>query len=362
MRKLKLVVRSTTGALPVIIAASVVPATSCGSAEGDSDKAKSGPGDASAGQGGAGGQAGVGGQGGQGGTGGVITVDSGGGAGGTVIVPDAGEMCQFGIDESFDVELPPEGTPAEPGQICAAAVEPVESGRAARVTLSGFSSGGTSADGLIEVDPALFDRIVGDPIIEVIDSTNAQVGAMTTSGVTREATGFSFQAAWPNQLFLPPDGMTRMTIRVSLELSCGDGGTRVLHAVTDLHLCDDNNFGVEWVSSGDRCVVCQVIAEMAPSPIVPDKSDDELPLARALRLRIVELARVSNTIVLLAENDGGEGLEYEWHPSVGKVEKLSPDVIAWTVEDGMPAPMIQAAVVGPAEAAVASFAFNEEAA
>ena len=101
---------------------------------------------------------------------------------------------------------------------------------------------------------------------------------------------------------------------------------------------------------------------MAPSPIVPDKHDDELPLARALRLRVVELARISNKVVLLAENDGGAGLEYEWHPSVGTLERLSPDIVIWTLEEGMPSPFIQAAVYSEDAAAVATYSFNAEAA
>jgi hypothetical protein len=101
---------------------------------------------------------------------------------------------------------------------------------------------------------------------------------------------------------------------------------------------------------------------MAPSPIVPDKQADDLPLARAMRLRIVELARISNSLVLLAENDGGEGLEYEWHVSAGRLEQLAPDVVVWTLEQGMPDPLIQTAVWGEHSAAVASFAFNEAAA
>jgi hypothetical protein len=100
---------------------------------------------------------------------------------------------------------------------------------------------------------------------------------------------------------------------------------------------------------------------MAPSPIVPDKGADGLPLARALRLRIVELARVGSTVVLLAENDGGAGLDYEWHPSDGRIEQLAPDVVAWTVAEGMAAPFIQAAVWGADAAAVTSWAWNEAA-
>jgi hypothetical protein len=108
--------------------------------------------------------------------------------------------------------------------------------------------------------------------------------------------------------------------------------------------------------------VCRIIAEMAPSPIVPDSTGDPLPLSQVLRLRIVELARVANVVVLLAENDGGAGLEYEWQASAGKIEHLAPDVVAWTLEEGLAAPTIHAAVWGSDAAAVASFAFNVEAA
>src|SRR5439155_10591887 len=94
----------------------------------------------------------------------------------------------------------------------------------------------------------------------------------------------------------------RMTVRTTLELRCTpDTVTRVVHAAMDVHLCvSDRDFTApEWVSAGDQCTVCRIIAEMAPSPIIPDKRSDGLPLARALRLRVVELARVSNAVVLL---------------------------------------------------------------
>ena len=137
----------------------------------------------------------------------------------------------------------------------------------------------------------------------------------------------------------------------------------MIHAAMDIHLCfSDHDFKTpEWVSAGDQCTVCRIIAEMAPSPIVPEKCADGLPLARALRLRLVELARISNAVVLLAENDGGPNLEYEWHASAGRVDELAPDVVLWTLEEGMAAPFIQAAVFGADAAAVVSWAFNEAA-
>jgi hypothetical protein len=155
-------------------------------------------------------------------------------------------------------------------------------------------------------------------------------------------------------------GYSRVTVRTTFDVACApDGGAaKQVHAATDIHLCTDDTGGPAWVSSGDACVVCRIIAEMAPSPIVPDKAADGLPLARALRLRVVELARVANRVVLFAENDGGEGLDYEWHPSAGEVERLAPDVIVWTVAEGMAAPLMQVAVVGESAAAVATWAWN----
>ena len=355
MRKLRLVVRSRRGALPMVVAVGVVSASACGSKSGlpfaDTPSIDA---SASGGSGGLGGTAGAG---------GGIVIDAGstggtGGAGGS-------ELCELGDLQDYDVELPAEGVPATPGQICAATVEPVESGRAARVVLSASPGDLQSAQGFIEIDPALEQRVVGLPVIEVIDATAPALFGLAVSNVSKASGGFSFDASFADPVPTPETtfdlSLTRMTLRISVEISCEPSTeTRTLHAATDVHLCIGDQ-ELEWVSSGERCVVCRVIAEMAPSPIVPDKRLDGLPLAHALRLRIIELARVSNTVVLLAENDGGEGLEYEWHPSAGTVERLAPDVIAWTLEDGTPAPMIQAAVYGDTAAAVASFAWNEAA-
>jgi hypothetical protein len=153
--------------------------------------------------------------------------------------------------------------------------------------------------------------------------------------------------------------MTRITVRVSFEAACPDA-PQVVHAVTDVHLCDLDDLPVQWVSSGSVCSVCRIIAEMAPSPIVPDARADDLPLARALRLRVVELARVAGTVVLLAENDGGPDVEYEWSASVGAIERLAPDVIALHATADMSNPFVQVAAFASDAAAVASWTFNDE--
>jgi hypothetical protein len=363
-RRLTVVVRTARGTLPLVVAASVAGASCSSDETGIGKSTSANPPGATGGlttdagppsnTGGATEQGGALGAGGTLSTGGVT---SGSGGDSFIIVPPASggtpsDTCQF------TVELPPEGVPPDPRQICSATMVPVESGRSAMVQFQ--STGREPLQGVLVINPNL--AVTGTPTLEVIDSTDPALRNVTFDSVTLTPMGYSFQIHWPTSLSLSPDGMTRITVRASFELPCGKE-TQVVHSATDIHLCTQSAYdGAEWVSSGQVCSVCRIIAEMAPSPIVPDSADDPLPLAQVLRLRIVELARVANVVVLLAENDGGAGLEYEWQASAGKIEHLAPDVVAWTLAEGLDAPSIHAAVWGPNAAAVASFAFNVEAA
>lgn len=375
MRTLRIVVRTATGTLPLVVAASV----SCGQSEhagplgGGGTSGMPAGGGMLAGGGVAGRSAGTGGivvSGGTAGMGGIIIVQ--GGAGGAVSTTGgtagdgeggAANVCEPQCPE-MAIPLPEEGTPATPGQICQATFEPVGSSRAASFRFAWSDAGTMSIDGVLTIAPALRDSVVGTPVIEVLDATTPELKALGLGPVKMGPDGFSFTGSWPSPLttddYSVGRDVLRLTMRASLEIACDDG-TRLVHAVSDMHLCMVGATA-DWATSGDSCCVCRVIAEMAPSPIVPEPRADTLPLAQALRLRIVELARISNTVVLLAENDGGEGLDYEWLATVGTVEVLAPDVIAWTLTDGDPDPFIQAAVSGPHAAAVTSFAFNDRAA
>jgi hypothetical protein len=361
-RTLRLVVQTAKGALPLVVAATIVEAGGCGNSTDVAGRTLSEGGNGQTGTGGilsAGGAAHAGSS-----AGGVV------GSGGGIIFIGSGGEGSGGLGPGqcdFMVELPPAGVPAQPGQICSATMVPVDSNRAALVTFTGQYSAPT---GSIAIAPALKGLVVGTPTVDVIDATDPTLLKLAFENVRPSVDGFTFTTRATGATNFNVDGMTRITVRVSLEITC-DGtvtaadaaqATQVVHAVTDVHLCGDGRQAPEWVSSGSVCTVCRIIAEMAPSPIVPDKAADELPLGRVLRARIIELARISNTVVLLAENDGGEGLEYEWHVSAGRVERLAPDVIAWTLAEGMAAPYAQAAIWNADAAAVASFAFNTEAA
>jgi hypothetical protein len=114
---------------------------------------------------------------------------------------------------------------------------------------------------------------------------------------------------------------------------------------------------VEWVSSGDACTACRVIAEMAPRPIVSDKTGDDLPLGMVIRLRVVEVARAGRHVLLFADNDAGADADYEWSVSEGSLEHVADDVVLWTLpeETTARAPFGQVAVWNAAGAAVENF-------
>jgi hypothetical protein len=354
MRKLKLVVGRAPGALSVLVTAGLV---SCGSKSGLPDFEVT---DAGTTGGGSGGIVSGGGSGGivsGGGFGGIPIGGFGGGLGGS----GGNELCPpFAQLQTYEVELPPPGTMATPGQICAVASEPVVSNTAARVQLMKFSPMVELASGTIVVAPGLEAAIVSVPTVKVVQSNISVLQQMTVTNLLPVPGGFTFDASWPPPLNLEPDGFATMRVEVSFEIACAStGDTRTVTSVTNVHLClTDSQNDVEWVSSGDECTVCEIIAEMAPSPIVPDKSIDDLPLAQALRLRLLELARVGKSRVLFAENDGGEDTTYEWHPSGGTLEELAPDIVLWTPDDEVA--FLQAAVSTRHGMAVASYAASRE--
>lgn len=371
-RRLRISVATAHGVLPVMVAASVAPAEGC-SAIDERDGAEP----ASAGSGGSqgGGLSGVGGgmsagMGGAvgvgvgnagasgaagfaaGGTGGVGATGGFGATGGSISVPEPTQCF-------FTVELPPEGVPAEPGQICAAKIVPVESNRAASVELQATGATLRDVEGLIAVAGSLAGMVVGLPVVEVLDASDPSLLAFTVRSVSPDPVGFRFSGSFSDQAMLRVDGVTRVTLRVSMQVMC-PAAPQLVHSVTDAHLCGTAVGDARWVSSGSVCSVCRVIAEMAPSPIVPHGLADALPLSHVLRLRIVELARVASRVVLLAEHDGGEGLDYEWRVSEGEVTRLAPDVITLTLPVTAAAPLVQVAAFGSDTAAVASWAFNDE--
>src|SRR5688500_16059221 len=153
MRKLRIMVRMASGSLPLVVAASVVPVEACSPAGGPSgSSAQGGRSSALGGAGGAnaGGRAPA-----MGGSsaGTLVLVTTGGNAAGGSAQGGAGgqagaSSCGTYCDELL-VDLPAEGVPAEPGQICAASVEPVTSNRAAFLTFDTRAADGSFAGSML---------------------------------------------------------------------------------------------------------------------------------------------------------------------------------------------------------------------
>jgi hypothetical protein len=355
MRKLEIVIARAPGAAPVLLAAALVGgAASCGgsSVSAPADASAGGATGGSGGNGFGGGSGGLvfGGAGGTGGTGGT------GGIGGSPFCPSSSHF------DTQIVTVPDPGVPADPGQICAVSTAPVVSNAAARVSLMKYSPALELAQGTVTLDPNLAGGVAGSLAISVVASTPSALQAMQVDSIVQTPTGWTFHATWPAPLDLHPDGYTSITVRVQFLVNCDPSGNvnQLVSADTVIDLCLGDS-DLDWVSSGDLCTVCHLVAEMAPSPIVPEPKPDTLPLARVLRLRLAELARVGDDVVLLAENDGGEALAYEWHPSSGSIEALAPDIVIWRSAAGTSPRFIQTAVVGDAGAAVASFSLDEAA-
>jgi len=350
MRKIELLVAASKGAIPVLLAVTVAPlAATCAAPL---------PAGTAASSVGSGGNAGAGGM-------NVGGMNVGGDGGISLVTSSASSSsggpgsCDFGQKTMFTVQVPPEGTPADPGQICAVAMDPVTSNLAARVTLQKSPMADHLATGFVAIDPALQADIIGTPTIKVT-SPDPKLAAVQITNIMAAAGGFSFDAEWPQPFNVSPHSWEQMTVDVTVSLRCDPQAMtiRVIQSTTYINLCTDMD-QLTWVSSGEVCNACDIIAEMAPSPIVPDKQSDHLPLGRAMRLRVVPVARIGASVVLFAENDGGAGLEYTWHPSAGKLERITDDIAVWTPPSDLLPHILQVAVHGDDAAAVATYGWRE---
>jgi hypothetical protein len=230
---------------------------------------------------------------------------------------------------------------------------PVSSNTSARVTLTNFSQSAQTASGFIAIAPGI---AAGPPTVTVPTATNPAFATMQVTGMVKINGGYYFKASWPAKL---PNGYGgQMTVKASFTINCPDGGTQTVDSITKIDLCIDGNT-VDWVSSGDACTVCAVIAEMAPSPIVSDNRGDDLPLGRVIRIRVVEVARAGRQVLLFAENDAGEDAQFEWRTSGGTLERIADDVMLWSMpEEGGEWPFGQVAVWNEAGAVVENFVWG----
>jgi len=218
--------------------------------------------------------------------------------------------------------------------------------------------------GRIRIAPEIVSLMVGLPTVEVTAKSPASASDPVISNVRTDGNGFAFDAAWPSGA--PNDACWNWQepswiFRTTLRLQCG-GQERTVEASTTVALCGAG--GRTWGSSGDACAECAQVCEMAPSPVVPAKADDDLPLASALSVALRALVRIDDAVVLLAEHAATGGLDYAWQVSAGTIEHLDRDVVLWRRPGsaGERVALAQVAITGTDLAAVASFRWDRQAA
>jgi hypothetical protein len=261
--------------------------------------------------------------------------------------PGEASPCPMG-ECTYVVPIPDAGVFPDLASVCAVG-SPVVSNTAALLTLTSYDPNAQTADGFVAIPQSLLDAMVGDPVIAMVVGNPIGVQSLTkTTG------GYSFKAS-----SLVFNGSV-MTAKVTLQIACGDagldGGIQTVESMTDLALCGVDG-PPQWESSGGTCIQCCVVCEMAPTPIVSDNHGDDLPLGRALRLRVLEVARAGNRVVLFAQNDAGGAAEYDWRVFGGTIERLADDVVVWTLPDDVEAraPFGQLAVWNDEGATVENF-------
>jgi hypothetical protein len=258
-------------------------------------------------------------------------------------------------------ELPPEGVPAEIHQICMQpATELVQTGWAARLLLEPDATTPMRARGWVEIAPDLADKVLGVPEVRLAsnDFTGLSVSTPTPSSAGRFELSVAWEGMPTNRGF---DSWRHLAASVRFEVACvppEPSARRSVEARSDLYLCRES-VATRWISSGEACTTCAIIAEMAPSPIVPMPRASELPLEQVLRLNVRTIAAVGHDLLVYAEHDGGaDDAEYTWHPSAGELEELARDVVLWRLPPGAEPQLLQVVVEARSAVAVASVRFQ----
>jgi hypothetical protein len=234
-------------------------------------------------------------------------------------------------------------------------------GQAARVTMADSTAAGLSI-GRVTVAPEISGLVVGLPTVDTVDKSPAYAPDAAISNVRANGDGFLFDVTWSGRDPMSMCGMggqPSWTFRVGLKLQCG-GQNRVVESFTVVAVCGDSR----WASSGDACDQCSAICEMAPSPLLPEKPGDDLPLGSALGVVVRPLVRVDGATVLLAEHAPRPGLRYAWQATAGTIEQLDADVVLWRLPADTQAEdhLVQVAITDSDLATVASYRWNRRAA
>lgn len=79
---------------------------------------------------------------------------------------------------------------------------------------------------------------------------------MTVSNVIPVSGGFAFDASWPKHIPHGDWDNSRLELATTLAITCGDGATQTVTAVTHVDTCITRE-GFVWIGSGGSCTYCQ---------------------------------------------------------------------------------------------------------
>jgi hypothetical protein len=276
---------------------------------------------------------------------------------------DTSQCLAFNIEMHGIVDSPPEGVTPDPLSICAWETEPVESNRAATVTLN-ISFGDLSvATGRIDVPPAVLSEVVGLPTIDITSNLPEVYLPATVTEIQPAEGGFTFHIRFPEEsrnCYPWRPGEPAITILVSFYIRCDPSGTvvRTVESSTNLWLCNPQG-RIDWFSSGNECVVCEEVCEMAPSPIVPDGSAAGTGLPRAIDAGIALVAQVGRAVCLVAEHQGTKGpVSYRWDVSSGTLDDPDSGGVVWELPKDPGPHLAQVVVTDRDSTAVATLRYR----
>jgi hypothetical protein len=268
------------------------------------------------------------------------------------------------------VHTPPAQTAPTPFEICFPGDDPVESNRAARVTLTLHGASANVATGRIDIPAEILSRIIGTPEISAVHAYPDYLRGMVVSDIAPSPDGFTFSAAWDSIPYVSPESGAYVNVRVTLEIGCDSdpltdtdtaGNTRLVTSDTWLSYCSgsDAAYGDQWVSSGDACHVCHYVCEMAASPIVPDGKDQYLALPRELGMEIIPVMQYGRNLSLVVEPRGTEGpLTYRWSVSAGRISENTLGGVVWELPASPDFHQITVVVEDARSAGVASWRYR----
>ena len=240
------------------------------------------------------------------------------------------EICStWEIEESFDVPSPQIDETTTIEDLCSATSSPLINHAAAEVQINIYSEDNSLATGQIRVHEQLRDRVIGLPNVE-LKSVDPNLEGGSISNVQAAGELFTFHLEFDKSSWLQP-GQSIFQLTVTLDISCEapSSESKQISSMTYIELCDDVDHPI-WVSSGNTCVVCQEVCEMAACPIPVTDQSDQIPLSGSPRLEIVPVASSGRSIFLFAEHRDTKGkLSYEWRTSSGSISTPTSPGAIW---------------------------------